>query len=353
MNQHPSIEAMPRVGNVVALRSVPRKAAPAEARIPLETPVPPEVPAEAPVEETPVAPRGVQPPIPLRTPCANDDVSRPRAFLREVRSTAAGVWRSALRAPLVHDLIELHASRRFRAEKGPGNHFFGAFATLEEAEAALPPGVPTSYDTPAAGALYRERIGHIYPHDYPVLFWMKPLIKNARRVFDFGGHIGIAHYSYEQYLGSLSHLRWTVCDVPAVVDAGRELAAERGRRGLHFTTESRDVSGADIFLSSGALQYMKPGFLPGLLRRVSAPPKHIILSLIPTTTGESFFTLNHIHTGICTYAVVNERELVDSIVDAGYEHVDSWSAPGKTMRIPLHPERTLDAYRGFYFRKTA
>ena len=40
-------------------------------------------------------------------------------------------------------------------------------------------------------ALYRERMGHVFPHDYPVLFWMKPLIPDVRRIFDLGGHVGI------------------------------------------------------------------------------------------------------------------------------------------------------------------
>jgi putative methyltransferase (TIGR04325 family) len=272
---------------------------------------------------------------------------------RDARSGAATLWRSALHAPVVHDLVEASASRRFRAERTGGNTFFGAFASLEEAQAAIPKGVPASYDTPAAGTLYRERLEAIYPHDYPVLFWLKPLLADAERVFDLGGHVGIAHYAYERYLGSLSHLRWDVCDVPAVVEAGRSLAAKRGRRGLFFTSDTQAANGADVLLASGVLQYLAPSFLPTLLQRLPAAPRHIVISIVPTTTGRSFFTLNHIHTGICPYLIMNEQELVTGIVRAGYEHLDSWSAPGKTLRIPLHPEQTLDAYRGFYFRKAS
>jgi putative methyltransferase (TIGR04325 family) len=271
--------------------------------------------------------------------------------LREARSKAGTLWRTALHAPVVHQLIEASASRRFRAAKTPGNLFYGAFPSLEEAKTALPKDMPTSYDTPAAGALYRDRIETIFAHDYPVLFWMKPLLAEARRVFDLGGHVGIANYAYERYLGSLSEVSWIVCDVPAVVAAGRDLAAMRGRRGLSFTTESNHADGADVFLASGSLQYLPAGFLPGLLRRLSAPPAHILLSLVPTTPGPTFYTLNNIHTGICPYLVMNEDELVSSMAGVGYERVDSWSVPGKTLQIPLHPELTLDAYRGFYFRK--
>ena len=33
----------------------------------------------------------------------------------------------------------------------------------------------------------------------------------------FGGHIGVARYAFERYLGFPSELVWQVCDVPAVV----------------------------------------------------------------------------------------------------------------------------------------
>jgi putative methyltransferase (TIGR04325 family) len=272
-----------------------------------------------------------------------------REAFRRARGEATTLWRKALRAPVVHELVEANASRRFRT--AAGNNFYGAFESLEQARAALPEGMPAGYDTPEAGALYRERMETIYPHDYPILFWMKPLLVKARRVFDLGGHVGIANYAYERYLGSLSEVNWVVCDVPAVVAAGRDLAAMRGRRGLSFTTESNHADGADVFLASGSLQYLPAGFLPSLLGRLSAPPAHILLSLVPTTPGPTFYTLNNIHTGICPYLVMNEDELVSSMRHVGYERVDSWSVPGKTLEIPLHPELTLDAYRGFYFRK--
>ncbi len=289
----------------------------------------------------------------LPTDEASEEAALPRGGLRGALSRATELWRSALRDAHVQELREAYASYRFRGKTGPGDHFFRTFATLAEAEAALPLALPTNFDTTAAATLYRDRLDHIESHDYPALFWLKPLVKSARRVFDLGGHVGISHYAYERYLGPLWHLDWLVCDLPAVVEMGRELAAARGRRGLHFTTESRDASGADMLLASDVLPYMKPGYLPWLLATLSAPPKHVLLNVVPTTNGESFFTLHHIHTGICTYAVFNEQELVQGIVRAGYELVDSWSVPEKQLHIPGHPERGLDAYRGFYFRKTA
>ncbi len=225
------------------------------------------------------------------------------------------------------------------------------FGSLEEAKAAIPPGASDSYDSPAAGELYRERMEHVFPHDYPVLFWMKPVIPDARRVFDLGGHVGIANYTYERYLGAFSSVEWTVCDVPSVVEAGRRIATTRGRRGLSFTTRYEDASGADVLFGSGVLQYLSSGFLAELLSRLPVPPRHLLINLLPTTDKPTFFTLNNIRTAICPYLVMNEQEFVASITRQGYRQIDSWSAPEKKCIIPLEPDRRVDAYRGFYFQR--
>ena len=269
---------------------------------------------------------------------------------RSARSGAASLLRAALRAPGVHGLREANATRLFRRKNAPGNPFFGMFESLEQARAAIPPGEYESYDSPAAGELYRERLEGVFPHDYPVLFWMKPLIPDVRRVFDLGGHVGIANYTYEHYLGTFSSVEWTVCDVPAVVEAGRRIAASRSRRGLSFTTRYEEASGADVLFGSGVLQYLTNGFLPELLARLPAPPRHLFINLLPTTDKPTFFTLNNIRAAICPYLVMNEREFVTSITRQGYRQIDAWSTPEKKCLIPLHPDRSVDAYRGFYFR---
>ncbi|HEY1695242.1 MAG TPA: methyltransferase, TIGR04325 family [Polyangiaceae bacterium] len=262
--------------------------------------------------------------------------------------------RAALRLPVIRELREAGAARTFRRAPTAANYFFGVYGTFEEAEAAVPAQAAHSYDTGASGRLYRDRLAEIFPHDYPVLYWLKPMFsERVRRVFDLGGHVGIANYSYERYLGSLDAIEWKVCDLPAIVEAGRELAASRGRRGLSFTTRYEDADGADVLLASGVLQYLRPGFLGGLLARLSRPPRDVFVNLLPSTKHPTFCTLNNVRTAICPYVVVNEKEFVASLEGLGYELVDAWSSPEKRCVIPLHPERTVEAYRGFYFRKRA
>ena len=38
----------------------------------------------------------------------------------------------------------------------------------------------------------------------------------ARRLFEFGGHVGVAYYAYRSHLTLPEGFSWTVCDVPAV-----------------------------------------------------------------------------------------------------------------------------------------
>lgn len=276
----------------------------------------------------------------------------PRELQRTARGRGDALLRTALSFPGISALREATAARAFRRNRVSGNPFFGVFASLEEASAFIPRSVPHSYDNSASAELYRERVDRVFPHDYPVLYWMKALMPRTHRVFDLGGHVGIANYAYEPYLGSLAEIDWTVCDVPAVVEAGRRLAASRGRSGLSFTSRYEEANGADVMLGSGVLQYLPNGSLPALLARLPIPPRHLFINLLPTTDKPTFFTLNNIGTAICPYLVLNEEEFVASIVRHGYRTLDSWSTPEKKCRIPLHPERSVDAYRGFYFEST-
>jgi putative methyltransferase (TIGR04325 family) len=244
------------------------------------------------------------------------------------------------------------AARAFRENRVGGNPFYGVYASLDEARGAIPDGAPASYDNGASSELYRERTERVYLHDYPVLFWMNELLPKVRRVFDLGGHVGIARYAYEPYLPRLPDLSWTVCDVPAVVEAGRRLATARRPRGLGFTSTYEDADGADVLFASGVLQYLPAGFLGDLLARLPSPPPHVIVNITPTTPEETFYTLNNIGTAICPYVVVNERAFLAGLVRSGYRLADDWSAPDKKCVIPLHPGRN-PTYRGFYLRRVA
>jgi putative methyltransferase (TIGR04325 family) len=244
------------------------------------------------------------------------------------------------------------AARAFREGRVAGNPFFGVYPSPEAARAAAPDAMPASYDNAASAELYRERTERVYPHDYPVLYWLNTVLPGARRVFDLGGHVGIARYAYEPYLDRLSDLTWTVCDVPAVVEAGKRLAAVRHPSGLTFTSRHEDANGADVLFASGVLQYLDAGFLGELLAGLASPPDHVLVNLLPTTMGSTFYTLNNIGPAICPYVVSNEDAFLASVRRSGYRLVDEWSTPDKRCDIPLHPERVA-TYRGFVLRRDA
>jgi hypothetical protein len=84
---------------------------------------------------------------------------------------------------------------------------------------------PWATTTPRPASLYSPQI---YFYDYPGLFWLgRSIDAGLTRVFDLGGHIGIKYYAFRRVLSYPDSLRWTVCDVPSVVEQRPRLAAQR------------------------------------------------------------------------------------------------------------------------------
>lgn len=225
--------------------------------------------------------------------------------------------------------------------------FRGVYDTFDEAARSAPAVKTLGYDQPDAGAMYRDRMVRVYPADYPMLFWLKVVQSEVRTVFDFGGHVGVARYAFDPYLQFSSDLSWTVCDVPAVAEAGRQLAAERVINGLTFTTEPERAAGVDLFFSSGALQYLDWS-LPELFARIERP-KRVLLNMLPITDRKTYFTLQNIGTAFCPYRIINRQELFGGLERLGYRQRDGWTNPDKSCGIPFHLEHSLTNYEGAYF----
>jgi len=275
--------------------------------------------------------------------------ARSMSLVTHLRTGARRAIEKAKTLPGMRELRAAHHERIFH--EATWQAFHGVYTTLDDARGAIPAGKSSSYDNPASAALYEDRLDRIYPHDYPPMFWMQSLVPHAHSVFDLGGHVGIAYYGYEPYIGPFDHLEWLVCDVPAVVEAGNRLAERRNRPGLAFTSRHEDADGAHILYASGSLQFIVEETLPDLLERLSDRPPHVVLNMMPTTTKPTFFTLNNVGTAICPYRVANEAEFVASMSALGYETVDTWTNPEKRCSIPLHPDHSVEGYRGFYFRR--
>ncbi len=181
---------------------------------------------------------------------------------------------------------------------------------------------------------------------------MARILDNSTSVFDLGGHIGVAYYAFRKYLHFNPNLHWTVCDVPQVVQSGREFAAGLQAAQLSFTTNFREASGTDILLTAGAVQYIETP-LAEILASLARKPTHLLINRVPLSSGQDFVTLQRIGPQIHPYHVFRRDAFLDSLRGLGYRLVDSWEISETfcgSCVIPFHPDKTVEPYSGLYLR---
>lgn len=237
--------------------------------------------------------------------------------------------------------------RRKFLENRDENLFMGSFESFADAEAHAPAGKVVGYDTPEAANLYSHQI---YFYDYPALFWLgRSLDSGLRSVFDLGGHIGIKYYAFRRVLNYPPDLRWTVCDVPGVIKAGAEVAAQRQVGGqLGFTTDFHDASGCDILYASGSLQYL-PQHLSEILAELPVKPKRIIINTAAVHPEKTIYTLNSIGVAVCPYRIEHHDRLFADLTQAGYVRRDAWRNEGKPIQVPFVEGGDKPYYAGCCF----
>jgi putative methyltransferase (TIGR04325 family) len=255
--------------------------------------------------------------------------------------------RRALNEPrqAVRWLVELERDRKFVDWPGA---YHGVYPTFAAAIAAAPK-AKLGFNHVELADIYDHRLHKAFPSDYPVLFWLDRLLHENRSVFDWGGHIGVSYYAYQRYLTLPEDLRWRVCEVPEIAKAGARLAAEKGEGRLTFTTEPSEASGFRILIAAGSLQYLETS-LASDLQALEQRPEHLLINKLPLYDGDDFVTLQNTVHSFNPYKIQNRRNFVQSILALGYEAVDEWETPDMACRIPLHPEHSIRAYSGFYFR---
>jgi putative methyltransferase (TIGR04325 family) len=265
-----------------------------------------------------------------------------------LKHTASRLVRSL---PLLSDCY--HHFWSFRREVARCRGVYGSFA---EARAAAPSSVAIGYEQEAirycesvAHLTARSRVGEMNDRDYPVLFWLRPLLADAGLVFDLGGNVGLQYFAYRAKTHVPGHVRWVVCEIPEVARAGMELAARREERALSFTTSFDEAERADILLSCGTLQYLDHDFAWSL-GRLRKKPRHILLNRVPLYEGDTYVTLQNLGYAVTPYRVQNRRELLDSLTALGYLLVDTWK-DGRHLDIPFHPKRRVTGYWGMYLTR--
>jgi putative methyltransferase (TIGR04325 family) len=248
--------------------------------------------------------------------------------------------------PLVRSLRKARFARNFGRASGIGT-YRGVYPTFAAARDAAPPSLPVGFDGDGPAAMYDERQEQIYSSDYPVLFWLRPLIDAGASVLDFGGHVGIAYYAYRRYL-ALGSGRWTVYDVPAVVRRGRVLAANRGVN-LAFSDAVETAGASEVLLAAGSLQFVEEE-IEAVIGRMTSKPKHVIVNKMPMTDDEAYVTLQSIGSAVCPYKVANRVSFLAPLEALGYEVVDRWKNLDLSCSVAFEQGRTVSAYTGIYLR---
>ncbi len=228
--------------------------------------------------------------------------------------------------------------------------FQGVFPTRESALAAIPPARPVGYDNPAA-AEFLDLPTPMLPSEYPILFHLTRLLPNAAapEIFDLGGHLALAYNWYKPYNILPPTLRWTIYDVPAVVESGNRLLAHTPNSQLRFTTSLAEAAHAPILFASGSLQFC-PETLPQMLATLETLPPHLLINKFPATDLPTFFTLQNMGPAIAPYRISNRAEFLAALATLGYTLIDTWHTPELSAHIPFHPNEAVESFEGFYLR---
>lgn len=227
------------------------------------------------------------------------------------------------------------------------NYFRGVYQSFKEASLSTPATKPLGYDNKDAASMYKGRLEKIYSTDYPVMFWMQKYSKDIKRIFDFGGHVGIHYYSYAKYLNLQTLIDWTVCDVESVVEEGIRLAKERNVACLNFETDLSTCESYDLFLANGSLQYLE-WELHNKISELKQRPKFIIVNTTPIHLEQKTITLQSIGTSFCPYHIRKESDFLEGMKSIGYEVIDVWKNEEKKCNVAFEEKRSLHYYSGAF-----
>lgn len=234
--------------------------------------------------------------------------------------------------------------------------FWGVFSSYEDALAAVPdnPVLRVGYDTPGMAGRGREDYERMHAFDYPALLALlqfagvtTPGVEAAPlTVFDLGGHLGSKYRAFLRHWTPPHGFRWIVCETPATVAAADALSAADLPDGLSFTTDLAALDGADVLYASGVLAYLDQN-LWEILDAVEQPPANLILNKVPLTSGNEFWTIQNA-SGLAAvpYHVFRRDAFFAALAERGYQTVDEWIVPERTVEIPFRPGFGTDAGTG-------
>lgn len=227
--------------------------------------------------------------------------------------------------------------------------FSGAYKNRKSAESAVPANLTTGYDNDNVVMLNYQLMCEVAPWDYPVMFCLQKILPESKTLIDGGGHLGTKYRAWQNHLPLNDSLQWTVLDVPAVVEVGKQKADEEKLSNLHFITDLHDTETPDIFLGSGLLQYLDIS-ITSLFNQLPSRPKHVIFNKVAVWDKPDIYTLENFYSGLVPYRIRNMNELTSELIMLGYEIVDEWNIPSLTHSIPTHPELGVFENKGYFLK---
>ena len=228
--------------------------------------------------------------------------------------------------------------------------FYNVYPSLEKAKADAARYIPYGHEHTDAVKIHLDLSHSARPSDYPVLYHLERIASEIHHVFDLGGNVGNLFYCYQQYLNFTADLRWTVFDLPEIVDEGRRMAQTKHETRLEFVRELAIEPSVDLLIASGSAHYFEQS-IPELLMAGYIFPEHVIINRTPLTKGHSAVTIQDAGTYLVPCKIFNRDELLKSFDEAGYSVMDDWTVPELSVSIPCHPELSVPSYSGLYLRR--
>ena len=264
---------------------------------------------------------------------------------------AARRLRRLLDGPLFRPVLLRLKRKEFFSPKG-FCECFGVFESFDAARSWLPSS--DQFDHPALAQGYEGHTRQVFAYDYPVMWWLQHAFRGGdTMLLDIGGSIGVHYLAYRRYMQMPDELIWEVAELPSMVAIGKKLAAQNEATALRFTEDIIEAGmRARIWLSAGALQYIDEGRIDRLLQMSGARPSHILLNKLPVYEGSDFVTTQNL--GYGCYAPVhayNRAKFVGEVEALGYTLTDEWKVHERSLWIPGHAERSIQALSGFYFSR--
>ena len=130
------------------------------------------------------------------------------------------------------------------------------FKTFKEANSSIST-KNVGYNSESVAEQYLKNFNkndfNIILDEFPIIYWINFIGSRYEKlkVFDFGGNLGHHFFKFAKYDNCIS--RWLVCEVEPICRCGKDNFANKI---LNFTSNLEKASEYDIFLSSGAIQYV-------------------------------------------------------------------------------------------------